>query len=538
MVVRRHKQGIYDEYNRQEGHVTYGQDIFFLSRFGAWVNPADPLAADDGSFETPFLTIQGAVDAVEDIGPQYGIDTVIIQSGTYDETVIIRNDHVNLVGVGEVIIAPTTGPSLVLSNATEASIATLIAMPGANWDANVGILTADPNVVLPRTNSFENLKLYPQAADTYALAILGAGDGTEFGQEASDDEKKGFQFLNLDMFNSANEFPFFAWLTNYTTFTQCTGIGDGVDGGYIKNCANFQIVDCGNYATDGVATPSSEFAISTTYDSALDEPNRGNLGHLIERSSLDRVNVNDESILTIENSSISSFSPFQGSSVSTIVESYFGSLAGIEFSDTAQGSIRGCFIMGDLDLNDTANVTADHVFIGDDLELIGGGAVFEGDHVFIKGNIFAASGAGTCVLYQSAYFGTFTDPDGKIELHESSQQELTVTEGPNSTGVRMPFRATAAPYIILDTDGVYTVFGTGGAGGILVTLPTAVNNPGRVIAVKKVDVGVGAVDISAAAGDSVEGNVSPAPLSLGVQYDSVILQSDGVLDWYVLGDVP
>lgn len=82
----------------------------------------------------------------------------------------------------------------------------------------------------------------------------------------------------------------------------------------------------------------------------------------------------------------------------------------------------------------------------------------------------------------------------------------------------------------------YTVIlATGGAGGITVTLPPAANTYGKTYAVKKVDAGAGAVTVAAAGADQIEGGANHA---LTAQYDSIVIVSDGLADWWIVAGWP
>lgn len=73
-----------------------------------------------------------------------------------------------------------------------------------------------------------------------------------------------------------------------------------------------------------------------------------------------------------------------------------------------------------------------------------------------------------------------------------------------------------------------TVNGTGGAGGITITLPAA-NSAGQICIVRKVDGGAGVVTVARAGSDTIQGATS---LTLAAQYDHCVLQSDGAGTWY------
>lgn len=75
-----------------------------------------------------------------------------------------------------------------------------------------------------------------------------------------------------------------------------------------------------------------------------------------------------------------------------------------------------------------------------------------------------------------------------------------------------------------------TIFATGGAGGITVTLPAA-NTSGQIVLITKADSGVGVITVDAAGSDTIEG---AADVTLTAQYDKCLLYSDGSGTWYRL----
>lgn len=82
----------------------------------------------------------------------------------------------------------------------------------------------------------------------------------------------------------------------------------------------------------------------------------------------------------------------------------------------------------------------------------------------------------------------------------------------------------------LDTDDV-VVAGTGGAGGITLTLPAVASSQYKTYQVVKVDVGVGAVTLDGNAAETING---AATYALSSQYDAVTIWCDGT-EWFVLG---
>jgi hypothetical protein len=84
---------------------------------------------------------------------------------------------------------------------------------------------------------------------------------------------------------------------------------------------------------------------------------------------------------------------------------------------------------------------------------------------------------------------------------------------------------TAALSANTTIDATYdTVLGTGGAGGITITLPTAVSNAGMVFTIFKVDSAAGAVTVDANASETINGDLTYA---LKNQFEMIEIESDG-----------
>ena len=90
-----------------------------------------------------------------------------------------------------------------------------------------------------------------------------------------------------------------------------------------------------------------------------------------------------------------------------------------------------------------------------------------------------------------------------------------------------PYNAAKASVILVTT----------GAGALAVQLPVAANNHAKVYAVKKIDAGVGTVDITADVADLIEG----VPVyQLAAQYETVIIVSDGLApagNWWIISNI-
>lgn len=101
-------------------------------RDGAWVDPDNGNAADDGDRATPFITIQAAIDSLEALavsrtpggGPPYTTTaqarhyTVLVASGIYDEDLVVPPGLAfYLIATGSVTLGNGAGDNLVSTNA-------------------------------------------------------------------------------------------------------------------------------------------------------------------------------------------------------------------------------------------------------------------------------------------------------------------------------------------------------------------------------------------------------------------------------------
>ncbi len=95
------------------------------------------------------------------------------------------------------------------------------------------------------------------------------------------------------------------------------------------------------------------------------------------------------------------------------------------------------------------------------------------------------------------------------------------------------FHAVSDDYTVLDTDGYRFIYVTAGGTGRTITLPTAADNEGRVITVKKVDSGIAQVGVvGEVGGETVDGE------TFGVTFNQinefVTVHSNGSV-WRVIG---
>lgn len=98
-------------------------------------------------------------------------------------------------------------------------------------------------------------------------------------------------------------------------------------------------------------------------------------------------------------------------------------------------------------------------------------------------------------------------------------------------GMGTTFAAKTADYTILDDDGVVNLFVTTGATDRTMTLPTAADNSGRIITVKKVDSGANKVILDGEGAETIDGALTQTGITS--QYDFCTLQCDGT-EWHII----
>lgn len=103
------------------------------------------------------------------------------------------------------------------------------------------------------------------------------------------------------------------------------------------------------------------------------------------------------------------------------------------------------------------------------------------------------------------------------------QTQLNAKTGGSAT-------AKSADYTVTDTDGIYTVLMTTSSTNRTVTLPTASDNSGRVISVKKVDTGTGKCTVDGEGSETIDGATT---FDLVDQDDYVTMQCDGT-GWNII----
>lgn len=91
---------------------------------------------------------------------------------------------------------------------------------------------------------------------------------------------------------------------------------------------------------------------------------------------------------------------------------------------------------------------------------------------------------------------------------------------------------SSADYTILDSDGFRVVYVSTGDADRIITLPTAADNEGRIITVKKIDAGTGGVAVTPESPALIDGAGFAFPFYN--RNDFVTVQSNGT-NWFILG---
>lgn len=93
---------------------------------------------------------------------------------------------------------------------------------------------------------------------------------------------------------------------------------------------------------------------------------------------------------------------------------------------------------------------------------------------------------------------------------------------------RLPFRTITSSDTATAQDVVILADATGGA--VTITLPSAVSNPGMLLAAKKIDASANAMILAGAGGQTIDGEATAAVVN---PYDALNVFSNGV-NWYII----
>ena len=308
-----------------------------------------------------FTTVQAAVDRIESaLNPSISNPAAaILVPGVYTAGVIIRKDGVGLVGwggQGTVRIRPVTGPALVISNATRATLDPWLAGGVANYDANYGTLVADGSFPVAIDNQFRNIDFAPQTNVDYPAVIAGVGAGTSFaGNE--------FNFMRCAFRNGNNSLSLWGRLANYVSIQ---------DGSWAPGELRIQNV-AGLWLNDSEAG-----RFHGSYDVGADQPSDpGNYG-LSGGKSVLRGN------LLVDGSARAGFDKLWNIALE----------GNVDVDGTGSVRLKGGIVEGNVNCEAAASFLA------------------EGVHV--QGSLTFAAGTGTAQMDGGRYIGALTDPGGKF----------------------------------------------------------------------------------------------------------------------------
>jgi len=317
----------------------------------------------DGSIEKPYATWQKAHDEAVALTPSPSQNNpvgVIGFPGRYNQQLIVDGDNVVIHGLGGqqgCLLRPDSGPALIITNATRASVATFLANGGDSDPAAHYTDLSAHGSNMPRNLQIRNMDFgKPSGGATYDIMTLGVGDGISFGGSE-------FNFFRCCCWNNiytrtTNYFSWqgASWCAKKIVAFNTAGVWandcqtSGYEGDY--DTGEDQPSDSGNYGLcGGKHFCNGNIVLNGTAKAGGDDPN-GGLGLIYVAGNLD---LNEECSLNM-----------------------------------IGGAIRG---------NITAE--ADSSFM------------LRGTHV--QGNITIASGgSGTCQMDAGAYMGSLTDTGGKL----------------------------------------------------------------------------------------------------------------------------
>jgi len=313
----------------------------------------------NGSLIAPYKTIQKAYDEVADLGPsQNNPGAVFVCPGQYTETVIMDEDHVAIVGTGGqqvTNIGASTGPSIIVTNATRESVAAFLAAGGAS-DPETHFSELITGSKVPRNVQIRDVSLIPISGGTpYRLMCVGIGDGNSVGGS------------EINLMRVCNWGKTWARCVNYMSVQGACWFANLFEAHNIA----------GLWANDSQLTGYSGY-----YNTADDEPSdSGNYGLCGGKT------------MVVGNLSLSG-----------------SARAG---AGDPNGGLVLFQITGDLDLDDTSALTMAMSGVGGDLDAEGS-ASFDLKGCHIQGAVSIGSGGGTALMDGGHYMGALTDPDEKF----------------------------------------------------------------------------------------------------------------------------
>ena len=119
----------------------------------------------------------------------------------------------------------------------------------------------------------------------------------------------------------------------------------------------------------------------------------------------------------------------------------------------------------------------------------------------------------------------------EIDMYNALREFMLNTTDALSWLIKHPTTSVVVDYTA--TSGDYTILCDATGAAFAVTLPSAIPNKNKIYVIKKIDVSVNAITVTAFGDEEIEGS---ATQSLASQYDTKTIHSDGT-NWHILSTV-
>ena len=375
---------------------------------------ANAPSGGDGSRANPFDTITAAEDRAEALIASGDITAsapgaIVVEAGTYAENVYHRAQHCELRLHKNAIIAPATGFPLVITNATKASVAALVAAGHTTLsalDSNYGSLVADGTIPsLYRANIIGGT-IQPANLNIPAIVYIGVGDGFD----AAFTEREMLDVYPLGSVYIRNASKFFI-----------TG-GDITYHLWMRQVRSYELSKVEAYSFDVDYNQTDPRPASPHNTSSIGAIKAG-------CNFVTTATISGEAQVTDRQSYATTAATVKGTAQYTKEQGFMGSLV---VQDDATGTIKNSEVGGNVSVNGTDSPTL----------------LLKSSDVL--GNLSIAAG-GTKSVTQSGgeILGTITDPDGV----------LVYTKPVDQKALDIDFTAQTTANLKTGGDGNYTYGG-------------------------------------------------------------------------------
>jgi len=347
-----------------------------------YVDPNAP-AGGDGSLLKPYNLIQDAIDEIETWAPNYygvyilgSIQLINAGGASIDENLVATQDNLFLIINGnDATMQPSSGEALIVSNASEASIAT--------WKTTHTYSDLQPKATPgPGPASVQFLGFYGVTAPANAHAICALGVK---GDDTADTTAFGSLYVDAKALSARSGYS-----TIYARNAQLVNIIRGVHG------ADVNILQCAYCLIWPSVVIDGELV--TAYDT-LDAEGCTKYSYIY---TLLRNGVTVADKVTF------------GKGLTSIRVDAAHFRGEVEFNDDAEISrFKGCYIDGDLDINGTGALPMEDVCVNGDVDIVAAGNLDAKGCRFL-GDFTAAAGAGVVDIHDSVMAGAVTDTSFKI----------------------------------------------------------------------------------------------------------------------------